>query len=72
MVGSAARGERGDGSDIDYAAPPASIPYFDGVVGDLPDIDPDHGIVPGSQIIQDGPAIRFEPGAKPRFIPRED
>src|SRR5579883_641994 len=35
----------------------------------LPGIDPAHGLVPGTHNPYIGPAIRFEPGAPPRYIP---
>lgn len=74
-VGSAARGERrnrrkkwlpfgkgpGTRSDIDYAAPRSSLPYFDDQLGRLPGLDPSHGIIPGPHDSNIGPGIRFEP-----------
>ena len=69
VVGSAARGPRGPRSDIDYLVPPASLLYYQGLEGQLPGIDPAHGIIPGIHNPHMGPAIRFEPNAPPRFIP---
>jgi len=83
VVGSAATGNRrgigsnnpigkgvGTKSDIDYLAPPSSIPYFP--QAKLPGIDPKTGIVPGYGNPFIGPVIRFEPFTKPEFIPKED
>ena len=61
VVGSAARGARTAGSDIDYVVPPSSLPYYDGLEGELPGIDPEHGIIPGTGNPNMGPVIRFEP-----------
>ena len=61
VVGSAARGARTAGSDIDYVAPPSSLPYFEGLEGNLPGIDPTHGIIPGTGNPNIGPVVRFEP-----------
>jgi RHS repeat-associated protein len=75
VVGSAARGERrnrwkpwlpfgkgpGGRSDIDYAAPRSSLPYFDDQLDRLPGLDPSHGIIPGPHDPNIGPGIRFEP-----------
>lgn len=75
VVGSAARGERrnrwkkwlpygkgpGTRSDIDYAAPRSSLPYFDDHLENLPGLDPRHGIIPGPPDPNIGPGIRFEP-----------
>jgi hypothetical protein len=61
VVGSAARGARGAGSDIDYVVPPSSLQNFKGLEGNLPSIDPSHGIVPGVGNPNIGPVIRFEP-----------
>ncbi|MBN8861713.1 MAG: RHS repeat-associated core domain-containing protein, partial [Sphingobacteriales bacterium] len=81
VVGSAANGARrgvgsdlpigkgaGTKSDIDYIAPPSSIPNFN--QSKLPSIDPKTGIVPGYGNPFQGPVIRFEPGTKPIFIPK--
>lgn len=76
VVGSAARGERrnrwkrrlpvgkepGTRSDIDYAAPRSSLPYFDDQLDKLPGLDRSHGIIPGPHDPNIGPGIRFEPG----------
>ncbi|HLK14710.1 MAG TPA: RHS repeat-associated core domain-containing protein, partial [Fimbriimonadaceae bacterium] len=70
VVGSAARGERTAASDIDYVVPPSSLPYYEGLQGRLPSMDPTHGIIPGVANRFLGPAIRFEPGAAPIFIPK--
>ena len=61
VVGSAARGKRKEGSDIDYVVGPSSIDHYDGLQGDLPSIDPEHGIIPGTPNPHQGPSIRFEP-----------
>ena len=61
VVGSAARGARTAGSDIDYVVPPSSLKYFDGLEGNLPGIDPSHGLIPGMGNPFIGPVIRFEP-----------
>ena len=45
VVGSAARGARQAGSDIDYVVPPSSLRYFEGLEGGLPRLDPRHGII---------------------------
>jgi RHS repeat-associated protein len=85
VVGSAAAAERrgvgtnlpmgkgpGTRSDIDYVAPPSSLPYFDGVKGNLPSLDPKTGIIPGTGNPFIGPIIRFEPGAKPSVILKQN
>ncbi len=82
VVGSAAKGTRravgsdlpvgkgpGTQSDIDYIAPPSSHPYVQPYQDQLPGLDPGHGIIPGAQNPYVGPAIRFEPGAAPQYIP---
>lgn len=84
VVGSAAAGERrgvgtnlpiGKGaktrSDIDYVAPPSSLPYLQELQGKLPSLDFKTGIVPGTGNPYMDPIIRFEPGAKPTVIPRQ-
>ncbi len=48
-------------SDIDYVAPPSSIPYISPLQGRLPGIDPVHGVIPGYGNPHQGPVIRFEP-----------
>jgi hypothetical protein len=83
VVGSAARGERrgigtnlpigkppGTRSDIDYAISHSSIEHFEktDLYLKLPSIG-SHGIVGGGHNPFMGPGIRFEPGAKPCFIP---
>lgn len=65
VVGSAARGERSEGSDIDHTTAPSSIPYFND--SDLPGIDKDDGILQGAPE-KNKRSIRFEPGAKPRIV----
>jgi RHS repeat-associated protein len=83
VVGSAARGERhnpgsklpigkgpGTKSDIDYITNPQHIPNFRGRQGELPEIDPGTGIVPGAHNPFLGPGIRFEPGSSPRMVPQ--
>jgi len=66
VVGSAARGTRHEGSDIDYLASPSSYDNFQGLEGDLPNLDPDHGVLSGFPI-PDQPAIPFEPTSDPVF-----
>lgn len=61
VVGSAARGQRGPESDIDYAASPSSLPYFQQYESSLPSIDPTHKIIPGNGNPNIGPVIRFTP-----------
>jgi len=84
VVGSAARAERrhvgealpigkenvGGKSDIDYVLPPSSFPYYDGKWDQLPDVDPGHGPVPGTHNPYIGPAVRFEPGSNPKYVPK--
>ncbi len=60
VVGSAARGTRGVGSDIDYTAPSSSHPYFQGGLDQLPGLD-SHGLMHGAADTLEGPSIRFEP-----------
>ena len=71
VVGSAARGERNPTSDIDYLTGPSSLPYWQPVQNELPGIDPEHGIVPGTHNPHQGGAIRFEPGEVPKVIPAQ-
>lgn len=84
VVGSAARATRrgigsdlpigkgaGTRSDIDYLVPPGNAPYFRGLEGDLPSIDPGSGIIVGHPNPWIGPWIRFEPGAEPYYVPGE-
>ena len=61
VVGSAARGARTAGSDIDYVAPPASLQYIQPYQNQLPGIDPNTGVIPGYGNVHQGPVIRFEP-----------
>jgi hypothetical protein len=56
-------------SDIDYVVPPGSLGHYEGLEGDLPALDPAHGIVPGTHNPFIGPAIRFEPESTPYAIP---
>jgi RHS repeat-associated protein len=63
---------QGTRSDIDYIAPPSSLPYFEGYQNRLPSIDPSSGIIPGLGNPNIGPIIRFEPNAKPVFIPMNE
>lgn len=65
IVGSAARGARTAASDIDYVIPPSSLKHFEGLEGQLPGIDPSHGIIPGVGSPSMGPVIRFEPNIFP-------
>jgi hypothetical protein len=82
VIGSAASGARrgigtdlpiakgpGTRSDIDYLIYPSNLPYFEGITGGLSSIDPKTGIVPGAANPFQGPSIRFEPGATPKFVP---
>ena len=84
VVGSAAKGTRrgvgsslpigkgpGTKSDIDYISHPAHLPYLMELQKKLPNIDPKHGISPGTINPFIGPGIRFEPGSKPSFIPSQ-
>jgi hypothetical protein len=56
-------------SDIDFLAPPSSHPYYKGLEGGLPSLDPGTGLIPGVHNPHIGPAIRFEPGTSPYFVP---
>lgn len=69
VVGSAARGTRAAGSDIDYTTVNANHGNYADVLEDLPEIDTDHWLLRGNADPSDGPAIRFEPGNLPLFIP---
>ena len=71
VVGSAARGERGEGSDIDYVVGPSSLQNYEGQQGNLPGIDPGHGIVPGVPNPHQGPYVQFAPGESPTLVPRQ-
>jgi len=81
VVGSAAGAERrgvgtdlpigkgpGTRSDIDYVAPPSSLPYFDGVQGNLPSLDPKTGIIPGTGNPFIGPIIRLNQGQNHQLL----
>lgn len=61
VVGSAARGARRAGSDIDYVVPPSSLRYFKGLENQLPSLDARHGLIPGVGNPAIGSIIRFEP-----------
>jgi RHS repeat-associated protein len=65
VVGSAAKGARKPGSDIDYLSSGTSLPYFDGLEHLLPGIDPAHGIIPGAPNPFLGPSILFQPKSFP-------
>jgi hypothetical protein len=69
VVGSAASGERGEKNEIDYVVGPCSIDYYRDLAHNLPSIDPNDGIIPGTHNPHQGPAIRFEPCTGPRYIP---
>ncbi|MBB5356833.1 RHS repeat-associated protein [Rhodanobacter sp. ANJX3] len=69
VVGSAANGSRTAASDIDYTTANANIENFEGLEGDLPGIDPEHGVLRGYADPNVGPSIRFEPGIRPFFSP---
>ncbi|WP_165371453.1 RHS repeat domain-containing protein [Pseudolysobacter antarcticus] len=71
VVGSAAQGARTAESDIDYVVGPSSLPHYDGLEGELPGIDPDHGIIPGYPNPDIGPSIPFEPTDFPDGDPFE-
>jgi len=61
VVGSAAKGARGPGSDIDYIVTPSNSAYFDaGLAKQLPGID-SHGILFGHPNTFQGPVITFSP-----------
>jgi len=70
VVGSAARCSRTSASDIDYLVPHGSLPYYEnfGLQRALPRIDSE-GLIPGVHNPYIGPAIRFEPGMSPMYIP---
>lgn len=82
VVGSAARGERrgvgtslpigkgpGTRTDLDFLVPHSSRQHFRGLEGQLPSVDPKSPVIGGVHNPHMGSAIRFEPGATPRFIP---
>ena len=69
VVGSAARGLRGAGSDVDYTTAGANLDHFRGLDRDLPGIS-QHSILRGSANPFEGPSIRFEPGVAPQAIPQ--
>jgi hypothetical protein len=60
---------RGEKKEIDYVVGPSSIDYYRDVAQKLPSIDPKDGIIPGTHNPHQGPAIRFEPGTRPKYIP---
>jgi hypothetical protein len=70
VVGSAACGVRGEKNEIDYVVGPSSIDYYKDLAQKLPSIDPKDGIIPGTHNPHQGSAIRFEPGTRPKYIPR--
>jgi hypothetical protein len=83
VVGSAAQGIRrnagtslpigkgpGTKSDIDYLVPPGSMGHYQSFQDQLPSIDANTGVIPGTHNPFIGPAIRFEPGCAPQFIPQ--
>src|SRR5262249_47525021 len=72
VVGSAARGSRGLGSDIDYLVPPGSMRYYQGLEGQLPGLGRTHGLIPGVHNPHVGPAMRFERNAPAQFVPEEE
>ncbi|MCP3888577.1 MAG: RHS repeat-associated core domain-containing protein [Desulfobulbaceae bacterium] len=69
VVGSSAKGKRKENSDIDYVVGPSSSDHYRGKEGDLPGIDPEHGIIPGTHNPYQGPSIRFEPRTRPQYVP---
>ena len=71
VVGSAARGERGPLSDIDYTTGASNIDNFQGLESELPGQSSHHStILRGVGDPGESPVIRFEPGAKsPTMIP---
>ena len=71
VVGSAAKGKRTKDSDIDYVVPISTREYIAPFENELPDIDPEHGILNGPHSSFEGPSIRFEPGQPPQFIPQK-
>jgi hypothetical protein len=68
VVGSAARGARQAGSDIDYVVSPGSLGNFKGLENRLPGLDTNHGIIPGYGNPYQGPVIRFLPGERPIIV----
>ena len=69
VVGSAASGVRDEKNEIDYVVGPSSIDHYRDLAQKLPSIDPNDGIIPGTHNRHQGPAIRFEPGTRPKYIP---
>jgi hypothetical protein len=69
VVGSAASGVRDEKKEIDYVVGPSSLNHYRGLSQKLPSIDPHDGIIPGTHNPHLGPAIRFEPGARPKYLP---
>jgi hypothetical protein len=49
--------------------PHGSAPYYHGLEDELPDIDPQTGLILGTHNPFVGPAIRFEPEAPPYSVP---
>jgi hypothetical protein len=70
VIGSAARGARGAGSDIDYIVSPSSQSAYKGLSSRLPSLDPNHGLLSGFGNPFQGPVVRFAPGAKPTYVPK--
>lgn len=65
VVGSAAQGARTAGSDIDYTTANSNIGNFEGLEQNLPGMV-DHSLLRGAP---EGPSIRFEPYATPKYNP---
>ncbi len=68
VIGSAARGARRPGSDIDYIVSPSSQSAYSGLSSRLPSLDPSHGLLSGFGNPFQGSVIRFTPGAKPTHV----
>ena len=62
----------GTRSDIDVLVGPSSRGNFQSLENRLPSLDPKSGVITGTQNPHIGPAVRFEPGARPRFVPGVD
>ncbi len=54
---------------IDYTTANANFGNFEGLEGQLPSIDAEHGLLRGYADPNIGPSIRFEPGTNPYFVP---
>jgi len=59
----------GTRSDIDVLVGPASRKHFESLDSQIPSLDPKSGIITGTHNPHIGPAVRFEPGAAPKFVP---